>query len=158
MSTDLTPSKFWQQWLLVASIFLAIQGASWVFIGSFEPFGIYDGMVSRHFADSGTIPDSARPFYHFVIGLLGATDAAFFVLFAFIVKYPFANGERWSHHALVAGFLTWFILDCGFSIYLGAWFNIACVNLPCLILIGLPLFATRKGFYTGHSNVQPDKD
>lgn len=140
--------KFWQRWLLIASILLAFQGASWIVIGSFEPFGIYDAMVSGALIGKDSIPDSARPFYGYVLGLLGATDAAFFVLCAFIAKYPFAQRERWSHLAITAGLLSWFLLDSTFSIFANAWFNVAYVNIPCLILFGLPLVATIPEFYS----------
>ena len=91
---------FWRNWLLVASVLLALQGVSWMVMGSFDPFSLYDGMVASSFLGNDVIPDAARPIYRFVIGILGATDAAFFVLFASIVKYPFAKQERWAHVAL----------------------------------------------------------
>ncbi len=133
--------------MFVASCLLVLQGVSWIVIGSLDPFGIYDGMLATSLLGEDQIPEVALPTYRFAIGLLGATDAAFFVLFAFIVKYPFANRERWAHAALAAGLMTWFVLDSVFSMILGAWFNIAIVNVPCLLLLGIPLFATSREFH-----------
>ncbi len=139
---------FWTRWLFIASLLLALQGVTWIIMGSFDPFGIYDGVLSRALLNADQMSDDTLIIYQFMIGLLGATDAAFFVLFAFIAKYPFANQERWAHVALITGFLTWFILDTGLSFHLNAVFNIFYVNVPCLLLIGIPLVATASYFYS----------
>ncbi|MCA9194202.1 MAG: hypothetical protein KDB03_20675, partial [Planctomycetales bacterium] len=104
-------------------------------------------LVARALSGEEAIPEVAVPYYRYVVGLLGATDAAFFVLFAFIAKYPFYDGAKWAHLALSAGLLTWFILDSAFSISVGAGFNILCVNIPCLLLLGIPLILTVRHFY-----------
>ena len=116
-------------------------------MGSFEPFGIYDAMLSRTLLSADHLTGDSLIIYQFMIGLLGATDAAFFVLFAFIVRYPFANREQWAHVALTTGILLWFILDTGLSLHFDATFNIFCVNIPCLLILGLPLLATASEFY-----------
>lgn len=116
-------------------------------MGSFDPFGIYDGILSHTLLNTDQMTGDTLVVYRFMIGLLGATDAAFFVLFAFIARYPFAHQERWAHVALMTGFLTWFILDTALSFHFNALFNILYVNVPCLLLIGIPLVATASGFY-----------
>ena len=143
---------FAQRWLLVTSIVLALQGVSWVIMGSFDPWGIYDGMLSQALLQDDDLPHQAVPFLRFAIRLLGATDAAFFVLFALIVKYAFSCGEPWAHTALTAGLLTWFSLDSALSISVNAWFNVLLVNLPCLVQVGTPLLLSRNLFYPKHES------
>lgn len=138
---------FWTRWLLIVSILLAVQGMSWIIMGSFDPMGIYDARVARVLLDSDSLPASAKATFRYAVALLGATDAAFFVLFAIIVRIPFSRRESWAHAALSSSILTWFLLDSVFSISVGAWFNVLIVNIPCLLLIGIPLACTAPVFY-----------
>ena len=139
--------SFWTNWLLIVSILLAIQGVSWIIIGSFDPLGIYDAKLARLLLDSDALPTDAKATFGYAVGLLGATDAAFFLLVAIIVRIPFSNRESWAHAALSISILTWFLLDSAFSISVGAWFNVFIVNIPCLLLTGIPLACTASRFY-----------
>lgn len=134
----------WSRVLLFSSLLLALQGISWILIGSFDPFGIYEGLFAKSVLNAEGLSDGERTVFRFGVGLLGATDAAFFVLFYFIVRYPLMRRERWAHQALVSGSAAWFVFDSGFSAWIGAVFNILIVNVPCLFLLGLPLLMTRK--------------
>ena len=58
----------------------------------------------------------------------------------------------WTHWLLVVSILlavqvTWFLLDSVYSISVGAWFNVLIVNIPCLMLVGIPLVFTAPVFY-----------
>ena len=139
--------SFWTRWLLIVTILLAVQGVSWMIIGSFEPLGIYDAKLARVLLDSDTLPADAKATFGYAVALLGATDAAFFLLAAIIVRIPFTRKETWAHLALSFSILTWFLLDCVFSISVGAWFNVLIVNIPCLLLIGIPLVCTAPVFF-----------
>ena len=145
--------RFWTNWLLVASLLLAVQGITWVVLGSFDPFGIYDKMLAHALLNVDALPADAEKIFHFVVTLLGATDAAFFVLFAFIVRYPFARRERWSHVALSTAILLWFVVDSASSLYFGAVFNVTIVNLPCLLILGIPLVGSARAFYSETVNL-----
>lgn len=109
--------------LSIASIVFAVQIASWVVIGSLDPWGWYDSMLAAV--------------------LLGATSAGFFVLFHMIVRHALSRGEQWAWRALTGALCVWFVLDSGMSAWLGAWFNIWLVNLPCLLITGVPLLRIR---------------
>jgi hypothetical protein len=47
--------------------------------------------------------------------------------------------ERWAYTAVFTAVLVWFGLDTAASLRHGAWFNVVIVNVPCLILLGIPL-------------------
>jgi len=145
--TRTSRNQFWNRWLFIVSVLLAVQGASWVVMGTFDPFGFYDSLAAPVLLGTEDFSPEARTTFRYAVALLGATDAAFFVLFAFIAKIPFAAGERWAHVALTAGILTWFTIDSAYSLWAGAVFNLVIVNIPCLLLIGIPLVATARKFY-----------
>lgn len=48
--------------------------------------------------------------------------------------------------AILVGTMSWFVVDSLQTIKHGAWFNIFLINLPVLIVMGLPLVMTRKAF------------
>jgi hypothetical protein len=75
-------------------------------LGSFDPFGVYDGMLAKALFGTESLPREAQVAFAYGAALLGATDAAFFVLFAFIVIFPFAKREKWSHAALSSALLN----------------------------------------------------
>jgi hypothetical protein len=149
---------FWRCWLLVASVALSLQGLTWIYWGSFDPFGIYDGMLAKSLFGSEVFTPEAKVAFAYAVSLLGATDAAFFLLFTFIVMFPFAKREKWSHAAVSSALLLWFVFDSGFSAHVGAWFNIFLVNLPCLIVLGIPLVVTAKDFYGQPIDGQPNDE
>ena len=139
--------RFWTNWLLTVSVLLAAQGISWIIMGTFDPLGIYDALLARVLLGSEALTSDAKATFSYGVALLGATDAAFFVLFAIIVRIPFSKREAWAHAALSASLLTWFLIDCAYSIWVGAWFNVLIVNIPCLLLVGIPLVCTATDFY-----------
>ena len=137
---------FWTRFLLVASALFAAQAASWIVIGSFDPFGLYKGLLAHALFGGDGLSPEARTTFRFGVGLLGATTAAFFVLVFLIVRHAFSRREPWSHRAVVAGVAVWFVLDSGFSLAVGAVFNVVLVNVPCLIILAIPLLATAREF------------
>ena len=84
--------RFWTRWLIVVCGLLAVQGVSWMVFGSFDPWGLYDDWLARSLLGSAALPAEALPTLRFAIGLLGATDAAFFVLLAFVVWNAYRPG------------------------------------------------------------------
>ena len=78
---------------------------------------------------------------------LGGTDAGFFVLLYFLVHHGVARGLAWAHRGAVAGIACWFVIDSTGSALLGAGFNVALVNLPALLVLGVPLYLLRPDRY-----------
>lgn len=123
---------------------LAVQGLGWALIGSFDPFGTWDGLAAQALYAAPRLPDAALPLARLLLVLLGATDAGFFVLLYFLVRHGISSGLPWAHRAAVCGIGAWFLIDTLGSLYLGAWFNVALVNLPALLLMAIPLWSVRN--------------
>lgn len=138
--------SFWLKYLKVLSAVMALQGASWALLGSFDPLGFYDGIFAREIFGQDSLPADAERAKAFLLGPFGATDAGYFILFYFIVAEAFARREAWAHRALCVAVAAWFLLDCAVSAYHGAYFNIYVVNLPAICLLAPPLIFTRKYF------------
>lgn len=137
---------FWRTYLLIASALFGLQGISWIVFGSFDPFGFYTGLMAQTFWGSAELTAEAQKTFSFAVGPLGATTAGYFLLVHCLVRYAFPSRERWAYVAVVAAILVWFGLDTAASLRHGAWFNVAVVNVPCLILLGVPLLALRRVF------------
>mgnify|MGYP006277735585 CR=1 FL=1 len=137
---------FWRGWLLVMSTVFAVQAFGWILFGSFDPFGLYSTLMAREFWDTGALTPEADETLAFAVVPLGATTAGYFVLVHYLVRFGFARRERWSFHAVVAALAVWFVLDSAFSLWHGAWFNVILVNVPCIVLLGVPLLRLRRYF------------
>ncbi len=137
--------NFWVKYLKLISLFFAALGVMWAVIGSFDPFGIYDYYLAQCLFDLNELPADVQKSTSFILGPLGATNTAYFILQYFIAKNAFAKRELWAYHAIVFGFSFWFILDTVMCIYHQAYFNVLMANIPCLIAM-LPIFFTKKYF------------
>lgn len=137
---------FWRNWLLIASGLFTIQSITWLFFGSFDPFGLYTGLMAQSFWDTSTLTPEAQKTFAFAVVPLGATTAGYFLMVHFLVRYGFPRRERWAYRAVVAALLLWFVLDTSFSLWHGAWFNVLIVNLPCVVIMGIPLLGLRRAF------------
>jgi hypothetical protein len=134
-------------------VLLAIQGLGWALLGSFDPFGIWDGLAATALYGTGDLPRAALPLARLLLVLLGATDAGFFVLLFFLARHGIRARLTWAHRASVSGLGTWFVIDTAGSLYLGASFNVALVNLPALLLLGVPLWFLRPAALARSSNL-----
>lgn len=132
-------------WLVVASILFAVQALSWTLVGSFDPFGLWDGLAADAF-HAGETPAAVARFRRFILGPFGATTAAYFVLFAAVARHPLRARERWAYWALAGSLGLWFTVDSLASVARGGLFNVLLVNVPCAVILGVPLLALRREF------------
>ncbi len=130
---------FWHRWLLVVSIVSALNGLVVCWWPDSPHLAPWNRAIETTVAGGAASADVRR----FLLGPLGATMAGYFVLQTFLVAGPLRRGERWAWQALVAGLLTWFLADSARSLRVGAVFNIWMVNLPTLLLAGVPLIFLR---------------
>ena len=49
------------RFLEILVLALALQGLGWALIGSFDPFGIWDGLAARALYGEAQLPAEARP-------------------------------------------------------------------------------------------------
>lgn len=79
----------------------------------------------------------------FVAGPIGGTIAAHFLLLGWAARR--APGAAWVRRAVVTSVLAWCALDSALSVALGAWFNLAYVNLPCVVVVLVATAVARPG-------------
>jgi len=132
----------WRRRLVALCMLFALVGASWVVLGTLDPFGVYDRLLGQALFHADGLGPLAAPVFRFAMGLLGAVTAACFVLMAFVVEHAFP--ARWAYRAVWLSLGTWFVLDSAMSLYVGAAFNVWLVNVPCLLALGIPLLLLRR--------------
>ena len=137
---------FLRGWLMVASAMFGIFGASWAVLGNFDPFGIYTSLLARSQWGTSQPTPEALDTFAFMTVPLGATTAGYFVMVFMLVRFGFAQRQPWAYWSVVAALLTWFVIDSVFSGLHGAYFNIWLVNLPCLLIMGVPLLMLHSFF------------
>ena len=136
----------WILYLKVVSLFFAAQGLLWAFIGSFDPFGMYDSLMAEAFFGKPNLPAPAERVFRFILAPFGTTTAGYFLLQYYITSYGFARQEKWAYKAICNAFLLWFVLDTTLSLFHQAYFNIWMANIPALVLMAPVLIGTRKYF------------
>jgi hypothetical protein len=136
----------WRRALLIITAVFAVLAIGWSVLGSFDPFGFYEGYMAQWLFGADSLPDPAKRAFAFALIPAGATTAAFFVLVHLIVHHAFTRREAWAYRAVVVAVLVWFVVDSALSALHGAWFNIAIANVPCLVVVGVPLVRLRPYF------------
>ena len=139
--------EFWRRWLVIVALALVGFG---LFVALFNQSGVFDTIFNNQI-DSvfwSTSPDAVSgEFQQWAYGVLGATLAGWGAMIAFIAVGPFNRREAWAWLCLAAGIGLWFVVDTAISLAHGVYFNAFAVNVPLLILAGLPLIATRREFF-----------
>jgi hypothetical protein len=135
--------RFWQRWMLIASLFFTAFGILAALAPDSVLFELWISEIDRTFF-MGPIDPQARTMRGFLMGPLGGTIAGSYLLQSFVVAIPFKRKERWAWHAIVWSTLLWFAVDSLVSALHGAYFNIYLINLMPLVIFGIPLLATRS--------------
>ncbi len=141
-------ATFFDHWLFVACCAFGLQGLGSVVLGSFDPLGVWDGLLADAFY-GGATPESVVRFRRFLLGPFGATLAGYFVLMGMIARIPFRRREPWAFWTIATAAWLWFLVDSAASLAHGALFNVLLVNLPCVTLLTIPLVALRTEFRGG---------
>ena len=138
--------EFWTRWLIGANIMTMIIGLVLAFAGESFVFQIHNEYTQELFFEGN--PPSAKmlELKAWLFGIIGATIIGFHFLMIMIARNAFAKKESWAYWAMVGGLLSWFLIDSSISTYYGAYYNVLLINLPAIILIGIPLVATRNSF------------
>lgn len=136
--------KFWQDWLRGVCIAIIVVGIAMALL-------IGTGMlpnVSGPFESaiySGPLTAEEENFRAWAYGAWGATMAGWGIVLLGLVRGPFARKEMWAWRSFTTGLLIWFVIDTGFSVNFGVWYNVS-INVAVLALALLPLVMTYKAF------------
>lgn len=137
---------FWQRWLFVCTLLVILFGVFLMIPGELELFEqLFNSHIKRIFWNDVPITPGIINFQRWMNGVLGATMIGWGIMMAFVVRFPFRNGEKWAWNCIFWGIGSWYILDTLLSIMYLALFN-AVFNTLILLLFGLPLAFTYKSF------------
>lgn len=138
--------EFWQKFLTYANVMTLFVGIFVAFAGNSFLFEIHNNYTQDLFFEGKELPENALFFKNWLFGIIGATTVGFHLMMIAISENAFKKKEKWAYYTLCLGLLSWFLIDSSISAYYGAIYNLVLINLPALIIIGIPLLATRKEF------------
>lgn len=144
-----TLGSFWHKWLEGACITFTLVGVVAAFAYDSPLFAFYRGQLATTFFGTAGVPTDAAELLRFAFGPLGGTIAGQFVALLYLARYPIRRGERWAIDASIASLFAWFIVDSSVSSLHRAWFNLALVNVPTLVVMLPPLIALRRSSRRG---------
>lgn len=98
-------------------------------------FEVYRGYFGTVYFD-GALPRPMRVYLAFIAGPIGATFLAHFAMLALALRA--VGARRWVLRAVGFSVGGWFVVDTAMSLVHGAWFNVAMVNVPTLVVLAYP--------------------
>lgn len=107
-------------------------------------FAMYRDLFGRYFFD-GDLPHQAQRYLAFIAGPIGATFAGHFAMLAWAARSAGAGRPVWLLQCVATSVLAWFVVDSAMSIFHGAWFNVAVVNVPTLVAMAYPFWSAQSG-------------
>ncbi len=137
--------SFWQRWLLVVGLTIALFGIVMAFVSGTLLFDPFNRQIDPAFWGTNVVGDIARQFQQWIYGVWGATIAGWGIFVTYIARYPFNKKERWAWNCIVFGLVVWFVLDTSLSFFHKVYFNVA-FNMGLFVLAILPVVFTRKDF------------
>lgn len=146
MKSDNNKFNFWQKWLTYANVITIGVGILVAFAGNSIFLELHNDYTKEVFFSGNEFDTNILAFKNWLFGIIGGTIVGFHVLMVMISENSFKKKEIWAYKAMWFGLLSWFLIDCGISIYYGAIHNVILINIVALFLIGLPLVMTRKEF------------
>ena len=129
---------FFRLWLLVASFLFSLQAFSWIIIGSFDIFGLWDRLMYSALFNNEKIAE-VETFKSFILGPFGASLFGYFMMVFCVVWFAFPQKKLWAYWTVIITIYAWFIPDSISSIFHGALFNVLLVNIPSITLLSIPL-------------------
>jgi hypothetical protein len=131
-----------RRWCVVASGLFTLLGVA-IALGATGPaLDLWFDAFGRRFFPSGPTPEILAV-RDFLLGPLGATIAARWLLMAWLFHEPIRRGEAWAHRAATWSLWGWFALEAGASAWQRAWFNVVLIDVWPMLLVGLPLYLMR---------------
>ncbi|MEZ4828630.1 MAG: hypothetical protein R3C61_20445 [Bacteroidia bacterium] len=138
--------QFYRKWLTWTNVMTIGVGLLVAFAGNSLFFDIHNNWSEKVFFEGNPLSQEELNYKNWLWGIIGGTIVGFHVLMIAISENAFRKKEKWAYGSLWLGLLSWFVIDSGISLFYGAIHNVVMINLVALILIGIPLVATRKVF------------
>lgn len=126
------------RWARLALLAGAGSGMFIAVCGTTPLFGPWHGPFDALTADAASRP-AARALLASVLGPIGGSTLAQFVMLAALVRHAGARERGRTLAWCAASILTWAVYDSAWSFAVGAAFNVALVNAPALVLTAAPL-------------------
>ena len=136
---------FWQKWLLLAAALVTLFGLALALGSKSGLFELFMSRIDPAFWGAAGPGAAGEAFQRWVYGAWGATVAGWGLVMVFLAQIPFKRREPWARNCLAASLGLWFVVDTFYSLYYWVWIN-ALLNTVLLIVLGLPLFFTWRGF------------
>jgi len=143
--TALNRVGFWQAWLAVASIVVAVFGLALVVVPALGGwlfgwllFGSADALIGLGLR--------ADAYLRLVHGVLGAVMFGWAAALLMVVLGPFGRRSRLAWSTVAVSLAAWFVLDTALSLLSGFWPN-ALLNAALAVLFAVPLAATFRAFH-----------
>ncbi len=130
-----------RQRLVGLCLLLVLLSVSWVVLGTFDPFHVYDRLLAHALFGARSLGPLAAPVFRFTMGLHGAASAALFGLLAAVVQYAFP--ARWAYRAAWYALGGWAGLGAVASIMAGAYFSLLLLHGPGFAALGVGLWMGR---------------
>lgn len=130
---DLSALTSWRV-LLALNAFFVLFGVATAWLSALPPASLWRAWIAAHLYD-GAMSHDMKTLYDFMCGPLGGTMAGSYLLQTWLVWIPLRQGQVWAWWAIASAMTLWFIVDSAVSLAHGAWFNVAYVNLPALLVM-----------------------
>lgn len=138
--------EFWVKYLKYSSLFFMIMGGLWAIIGSLEPFGIFDTMMSQSFFGKDQLSPETIRVQKFLLVPFGATAVGYFIFQYLITIHAFAKKEKWAYNTIAIANIIYWSIDAGLTLYHEAYFNTLLTNIPYFLAMAPVLIFSRKFF------------
>lgn len=136
----------WQKVLTFSNIIGVFVGLLTAFAGNSILFGLHNTGTKSVFLNGAAFTPEILNLKNWLFGIIGGTIVGFHALMIMISENAFRKKEKWAYKAMWIGLLSWFIIDSGISFFYGALHNLWIINIPALIMISIPLIATKNEF------------
>ena len=136
--------QFWWRWLMVVTGGVIVYSLGLMFL----PTTMHQAFNTLFYGASDANGD-LTDYISLIYGVLGAVIIGWMVMLMSILMTAFRRGEREAWQTIVLSMVIWFVVDSGFSIYIGV-IEHAIFNVIFMILFAIPLGATYPHFNNQH--------
>lgn len=124
---------------LVAMAMGVLSGLVIALAGDGAPFAPWRAALGAAHFDGMEPPPAARALVRWFLGPIGGSTVGQFVLLAYLVRHAASVGQRAAFGWALASVLVWFLTDSAWSLASGGLFNVTMVNVPAVLVTGVPL-------------------